>query len=127
MKTKQYRNTSLSHRTSSVLLPLRAHDEQHRKCADDVTERREHVHELERVFGRPCALDAVRESLQQTATRGVDCVVVAEVVQLVAAVQEVVHSALALDHVEALDCANGRIAAIDEILFTYEAAIEVTK
>jgi hypothetical protein len=31
------------------------------------------------------------------------------------------------DHVEALDCANGRIAAIDVILTEYEAAIEVTK
>ena len=34
---------------------------------------------------------------------------------------------LLTDYAEATDCANGRIAAIDEILFTYEAAIEVTK
>ena len=31
------------------------------------------------------------------------------------------------DHVEALDCANGRIAAIDVILTEYEEALEVTK
>lgn len=31
------------------------------------------------------------------------------------------------DHVEALDCANGRILAIDEILVAYEAALNEGK
>jgi methionine synthase II (cobalamin-independent) len=31
------------------------------------------------------------------------------------------------DHVEALDCANGRIVAIDEIMVAYEAALNEGK
>jgi len=31
------------------------------------------------------------------------------------------------DHVEALDCANGRIVAVDTILTEYEAALEQGK